>query len=616
MGNFDNGISVIMPTYKQAQYIRRAIVSLINQTYNHWELIIINDGSPDETEAVVQEYQSNLNIKYLKNDENKGLGYCLNMGLASASREFIAYLPSDDIFFRDHLASLRKLLGSNQNAIAAYSKYRSNFFAELYESDSYLNNENLPVQLCQVLHRRTDLRWIERDELVTDDLRVMFFDALTADNEVVRSEKMTAEWINHPEQRSKIIHERTGGIYRYKSYYNVRMPIRYQSSFGSMIDEESLYKGYRFNAIETPTEGLKILLVGELAYNAERICSLEQKGHKLYGLWVDKPAFLNAVGPLAFGNITDIPLNDWKTKVKEIKPDIIYGLLNVSAITLADSVLRENLGIPFVWHFKEGPEHAMKYGFWKELINLYSKCDGQIFTNLETREWFSQFLPAAEVPSFILDGDIPSQKWFTDDRSNLLSDQDGEFHTVISGRPVGFSLDGLKVLSDQKIHVHLYGELNENFYKDAVQAAGKLTARFHVHPNCGKIDWVKEFSKYDAGWLHLFDSHNEGDLMKANWHDLNFPARIPTLAAAGIPMLQKDNSGHVVATQRLSKDLNTGLYFEDLEQVGSLLGNKTLVNEIRQSTFGNRAKFTFDYYVDDLVQFFKDVIASKNNIKL
>ena len=58
---------------------------------------------------------------------------------------------------------------------------------------------------------------------------------------------------------------------------------------------------------ELVTDDLKILLVGELAYNAERVLALEERGHKLYGLWTPEPYWWNTVGPLPFGHVEDIP---------------------------------------------------------------------------------------------------------------------------------------------------------------------------------------------------------------------------------------------------------------------------------------------------------------------
>ncbi|MCS2583326.1 glycosyltransferase family 2 protein [Bacteroides sp. BFG-551] len=97
-----NFFSVIMPTYNQAHFIRRAILSLYEQTYPNWELIIINDGCTDETEMFISDFLDDARVVYIKNENNQGLGYALNQGLKVAKFDLIAYLPSDDYYFENH----------------------------------------------------------------------------------------------------------------------------------------------------------------------------------------------------------------------------------------------------------------------------------------------------------------------------------------------------------------------------------------------------------------------------------------------------------------------------------------------------------------------------------
>lgn len=79
-----NGFSVIMPTYNQCSFIRRAIYSLMEQTEELWELIIVNDGSTDETETYIEDYLKDKRIRYIKNIENEGIGRSINKGLEVA----------------------------------------------------------------------------------------------------------------------------------------------------------------------------------------------------------------------------------------------------------------------------------------------------------------------------------------------------------------------------------------------------------------------------------------------------------------------------------------------------------------------------------------------------
>lgn len=89
-------ISVIMPVYNAENYLKEAIDSILEQTFADFELIIINDGSTDNSDGIVSGY-TDPRIVYLKNEGNKGLVYTLNRGLSLARGEYIARMDSDDI---------------------------------------------------------------------------------------------------------------------------------------------------------------------------------------------------------------------------------------------------------------------------------------------------------------------------------------------------------------------------------------------------------------------------------------------------------------------------------------------------------------------------------------
>jgi len=273
-----------------------------------------------------------------------------------------------------------------------------------------------------------------------------------------------------------------------------------------------------------------------------------------------------------------------------------------------------NPDIPFVWQFKEGPSISLQNGLWKKLIDLYSCSDGQIYINPEAKDWYGQFtLPGKQMP-FILDGDMPKIDYFTNDFSPLLSETDGEIHTVAPGRTVGISFEDLQALAEQKIHLHLYvlnfPQSREQFISMAKEAMG---ARFHLHPPCMPQDWVREFSQYDAGWLHCFKSKNNSQLIKVGWDDLNLPARMNTLAAAGVPMLQYNNRGHIVAMQSKIKALNAGIFFDNYQHLGSMLRDKAYMQTLRNNVLEHRMLFAFDCHVPNLIEFFRQVINKKKH---
>ncbi|MCA0174369.1 bifunctional glycosyltransferase family 2 protein/CDP-glycerol:glycerophosphate glycerophosphotransferase [Bacillus sp. RAR_GA_16] len=92
-----NKISVIIPVNNTEQYLESCIESLLAQTYQNWEAILINDGSSDDSRAIIQSYeQEDARIKLIDLKVNKGVGHARNIGLDVATGEFIYFLDSDD----------------------------------------------------------------------------------------------------------------------------------------------------------------------------------------------------------------------------------------------------------------------------------------------------------------------------------------------------------------------------------------------------------------------------------------------------------------------------------------------------------------------------------------
>ncbi len=603
-------ISVIMPTYKQANFIVRALDSLFSQTFRNWELVVVNDGSPDDTEQKIEPYLADTRIRYLSVPHNVGLGRALNLGLAQAKGKLVAYLPSDDVYYSNHLHTLHQLLAENPQAILAFSGVRHH-----YNKYAEGTIAGYPLQLVQVMHRAVDQTWMERSELVTDDLDAMFWSSLRDRGRFVGTGQVTCEWVEHPRQRHKIIQDPVGGINTFRVYYQVQQPLRFKSTTGSLVDEVKLYADDRARP-DTPMspDGLKILLVGELAYNADRVLALEETGHKLYGLWTGTPNWFNTVGPLPFGHVQDLDRENWLAEIERIQPDVIYALLNWQAVPFVHSVLKKNPGIPFVWHFKEGPFICLEKGMWDELVDLYVNADGVIYVSREMQEWFATVLPtsARQKPTLIMDGDPPRKKWFGDDRQDKLSKKDGQIHTVVPGRPIGLHPPTVAELAVHKIHLHFYGEFIHEQWREWIEKTMRMAPGFlHLHSNVDASEWVYEFSQYDAGWLHFFKSGTQGEIRRANWDDLNIPARTYTLIAAGLPLIQYDNQGFPVASQSLARNNDLGIFARDMEELSHQLHDSDLMARLSKNVWEHRLDFTFDAHVPELVQLFRQVIQQK-----
>jgi hypothetical protein len=210
----------------------------------------------------------------------------------------------------------------------------------------------------------------------------------------------------------------------------------------------------------------------------------------------------------------------------------------------------------------------------------------------------------------VLDGDVPKRESFAGTRSALRSEQDGETHTVVPGRPIGLHPSTVAELAAQGIHLHFYGDFTHGQWKAWIEKARSLAPRhLHLHEQVDQERWVSEFSAYDAGWLHVFESTNQGDLRRATWDDLNVPARMATYAAAGLPMIQRANPGAVVAAERLSRELDVGIYFEEIGDLAAQLRDRPRVEALRANFWRARDRFVFDAHADRLIAFFHEVIA-------
>lgn len=96
-------ISVIVPCYNQAQYLDECLQSVLNQTYQNWECIIVNDGSPDNTEEIAKKWlEKDPRFKYM-HKENGGLSSARNAGIREAKGEWIQFLDCDDILEKNKL---------------------------------------------------------------------------------------------------------------------------------------------------------------------------------------------------------------------------------------------------------------------------------------------------------------------------------------------------------------------------------------------------------------------------------------------------------------------------------------------------------------------------------
>ena len=173
---------------------------------------------------------------------------------------------------------------------------------------------------------------------------------------------------------------------------------------------------------------------------------------------------------------------------------------------------------------------------------------------------------------------------------------------MVPGRPIGLHPETVAELGAEGVHLHFYGDFTHGQWKAWIERTRGLAPRhLHLHANVDQGRWVSEFSQYDAGWLHGFTSHNRGDIRRADWDDLNYPARIATLAAAGLPMIQKNNAGARVAIQALAQERDLSVFYSSIPDLASQLRETDRMDRIRNSVWRQRDQFTFDAHADELI---------------
>jgi glycosyltransferase involved in cell wall biosynthesis len=122
-------ISVIVPVYNVEKYLERCVVSILNQTYTPFEIILINDGSTDGSAHLCNQLYSKHKEIILFHKENGGLSDARNVGIELAKGEYLTFVDSDDFLHKNYLLFLKEALDKNETKISccSYQKYPNNY---------------------------------------------------------------------------------------------------------------------------------------------------------------------------------------------------------------------------------------------------------------------------------------------------------------------------------------------------------------------------------------------------------------------------------------------------------------------------------------------------------
>ena len=177
-------ISVIVPVYNVETYLEECLDSIQNQTYTDFEVLLVNDGSTDGSQAICERYCQTDKRFRLMNQTNQGQSVARNTGVAASKGEYIAFVDSDDIILANYLETLMQHMGEDVDIVESkFTVNKNEFLAKnskeieiLFEGNSEKAVKAVPNHLLSVnpvtkLYRRAIVEAVPYlEELIFEDI--------------------------------------------------------------------------------------------------------------------------------------------------------------------------------------------------------------------------------------------------------------------------------------------------------------------------------------------------------------------------------------------------------------------------------------------------------------
>lgn len=173
--------SVVMPIYNSSEKVHKSIKSIMEQTYENWELIIVDDGSTDNSLAICKDYERKDQRIRVFHQENKGPGLARNLGISKSNGEYVAFIDSDDYYEKDYFETLNNVNKKEELDLIYFGLALEYENGEIYKYNDvgkfkkYNKEELLKLQLMGILSWGPCLKVAKRDivkECFFSDLQV------------------------------------------------------------------------------------------------------------------------------------------------------------------------------------------------------------------------------------------------------------------------------------------------------------------------------------------------------------------------------------------------------------------------------------------------------------
>jgi hypothetical protein len=264
-------VSVLMPAYNHAPYVRAAVESVLRQTYGNLELIAIDDASSDATWEVLQSFVDGR-LRLYRHDANQGAHATLNEALKLANGEFIAIINSDDVYYPERLQKAVSCLTDNQSLGACFSRYDF-----LDDGGSIVrDSESLAADFPDAASGLGSAA----EALSCHEIQVL---SLLASNYLHTTSNLVCR---------REVFEQVGQFRCFRYVHDYDFFLRLCRHRSVKVIQESLL-GYRFHATNTLAESAAASVSETAAMMAEFLLT-----HRLEGMRQSHPAFLAVLGYL------------------------------------------------------------------------------------------------------------------------------------------------------------------------------------------------------------------------------------------------------------------------------------------------------------------------------
>lgn len=177
-------VSIILPVYNCEQYLKHSIISVQNQDYKNWELLIVNDGSTDKSLEIAQHYAAkDERIKVIALEQNVGVGAARNVAIAQADGRYMAFIDADDlwakeklsrqiVFMRKHNAALSHTASAYMNADGEIMSHGYTKVDEKINMVDYMNTSQIMMSSVMIDRQKIKEVHFPEDRKLCEDARL------------------------------------------------------------------------------------------------------------------------------------------------------------------------------------------------------------------------------------------------------------------------------------------------------------------------------------------------------------------------------------------------------------------------------------------------------------